>query len=46
VVHGPQESIWVVDEGDFLSTSITQNSTRGQVFRIETVNLTTINRMQ
>ena len=46
VVHGPQESIWVVDEGDFLSTSITQNSTRGQVFRIETINLTTINRMQ
>jgi hypothetical protein len=35
VVRGPQQSIWVIDEGDFLSTSVTQPSTRGKVFRIE-----------
>jgi hypothetical protein len=35
VVRGPLESIWVVDEGDFLSTSIAQPSTRGKVFRVE-----------
>jgi len=35
VVRGPLQSIWVVDEGDFLSTSISQPSTRGKVFRIE-----------
>ena len=35
VLRGPAQSIWVVDEGDFLSTSITQPSTRGRVFRVE-----------
>lgn len=33
VVRGPTNSIWVLDEGDFISS--TQNSTRGKVFRIE-----------
>jgi hypothetical protein len=35
VLRGPQDSIWVVDEGDFLSTSVTQPSTRGKVYRVE-----------
>ena len=35
MVRGPVETVWVVDEGDFLSTSIQQSSTRGKVFRIE-----------
>ncbi|HUS33142.1 MAG TPA: hypothetical protein VMZ53_31790 [Kofleriaceae bacterium] len=35
VLRGPQQSIWVVDEGDFLSTSVTTPSTRGKVFRVE-----------
>jgi len=39
VVHGPSESIWVIDNGDFISTSITQASTRGRVFRIESSDL-------
>lgn len=46
VVRGPQQSIWVIDEGDFLSTSITQPSTRGKVFRVESQNLTIINLLQ
>ena len=33
VVRGPTQSIWVLDDGDFLST--TSASTRGKVFRIE-----------
>lgn len=37
VVRGPSESIWVIDDGDFLATSITQASTRGRVFRVESV---------
>ena len=43
VVRGPLDSIWVVDEGDFLSTSIAQPSTRGKVFRIEPHGLGIIN---
>jgi hypothetical protein len=35
VVRGPLESFWVIDEGDFLSSSINQASTRGRVYRIE-----------
>jgi hypothetical protein len=35
VLKGPTESIWVVDEGDFLSTSIATPSTRGKVYRVE-----------
>lgn len=34
VVRGPTESIWVVDAGDYLSTSGAP-STRGKVFRVE-----------
>ena len=39
VVHGPSESIWIIDDGDFISTSITQASTRGRVFRVESSDL-------
>jgi hypothetical protein len=35
VVTGPTQSIWVIDEGDFLSTSIATPSTRGKVYRVE-----------
>jgi hypothetical protein len=35
VVRGPSESIWVVDDGDVVGDGITQVSTRGRVFRVE-----------
>lgn len=35
VTRGPQQSMWIIDAGDFLSTSITQASTRGRVYRVE-----------
>jgi hypothetical protein len=41
VVRGPTESIWVIDEGDFLSTSIATASTRGKVFRVESQKIST-----
>jgi hypothetical protein len=37
VVRGPTQSIWVIDQGDYLSTSTSLPSTRGQVFRIEPI---------
>jgi hypothetical protein len=43
VVRGPTESFWIIDEGDFLSTSISQASTRGKVFRVEGRALAIIN---
>ena len=43
VVRGPTESIWVIDDGDFLSTDISVPSTRGKVFRIEPQNLNVVN---
>jgi len=43
IVRGPTQSIWVIDEGDFLSTSISQPSTRGKVFRVEPHALSLIN---
>jgi hypothetical protein len=46
VVRGPTESIWILDNGDFLSTNILQASTRGKVFRIESNNLATISLLQ
>ncbi len=46
VVRGPTESIWVIDEGDFLSTSVTQSSTRGRVFRVEPQALGTVNKIE
>jgi hypothetical protein len=46
IVPGPQNSLWVVDEGDFLSTSTSTASTRGKVFRLESVALGEINTLQ
>src|SRR6185436_18926484 len=39
VVKGPTQSIWILDSGDFLSTSPTLASTRGKVFRVEAGNI-------
>ena len=46
VVRGPQESIWVVDEGDYLSTSISTPSTRGKVYRVESRSIGVINLLE
>jgi hypothetical protein len=46
VVRGPSQSIWVIDEGDFLSTSLSLPTTRGKVFRVESQNLGIINVLQ
>jgi hypothetical protein len=43
VVRGPTQSIWVIDEGDYLSTSVSQPSTRGKVFRVEPQSLGSVN---
>jgi hypothetical protein len=40
------DSFWVIDEGDFLSTSLGQASTRGSVMRIESRALNSINLIQ
>jgi hypothetical protein len=42
VVRGPTDSIWVLDNGDFLSNSF-DPSTRGKVFRLESTQLNVIN---
>jgi hypothetical protein len=41
--RGPTNSIWVLDQGDFLSTSLALPSTRGRVFRIEPHALNLVN---
>jgi hypothetical protein len=46
VVRGPLESIWVVDEGDFLSGSLSTPSTRGKVYRVESQALGITNLIQ
>ena len=46
VLRGPQQSIWVVDEGDVLSTDLTTPSTSGKVYRIESSALSTINTVE
>ncbi len=46
VLRGPTESIWVMDEGDFLSGDPSVASTEGKVFRIETIALTIVNIVQ
>jgi hypothetical protein len=35
IVRGPSDSIWVVDDGDFLSTQLGRPSSRGGVFRVD-----------
>ncbi len=46
VVRGPSESIWVIDDGDYISTDVTLPSTEGKLFRIETIALSIINIME
>jgi hypothetical protein len=46
VVRGPTESIWVIDYGDVVSNSFNQASTKGRVFRVESVNISLVNTMQ
>lgn len=46
VLRGPQQSIWIVDEGDYLTESTAVPSTRGKVFRIESSGLSIVNVMQ
>lgn len=46
VLRGPQQSIWIVDEGDFIAESSGAASTRGKVFRVEGFAITIVNTMQ
>jgi hypothetical protein len=46
VIRGPTQSMWIIDEGDFLSTSISQPSTRGKVFRVEGRAINVINLLE
>ena len=46
VVRGPGQSMWIVDEGDYLSTTLGIASTLGKVFRVEAQALTTVNTLQ
>jgi len=40
------DPVWVIDEGDFISTSITTASTLGRVFRVETQAPATVNTLE
>ncbi len=46
VVRGPQDSVWVIDEGDFNESSATLPRTKGRVYRSEVQSLTTVNLLQ
>ncbi|MBX3160733.1 MAG: hypothetical protein KF773_32505 [Deltaproteobacteria bacterium] len=46
VVRGPTNSMWVIDQGDFISTSLGVPSTRGKVFRVEPHALNAVNVVQ
>jgi hypothetical protein len=46
VTRGPSQSIWVIDEGDYLSQSIATPSTRGKVYRVESQSIGTVNLLQ
>jgi hypothetical protein len=46
VTRGPGESIWIMDEGDYISTSFSIDSTRGKVFRIESGALAIVNTLE
>lgn len=46
VVRGPSDSIWIMDDGDVLAVTVTQSSTKGQVYRIEMPTLGTVNVLQ
>lgn len=42
IVRGPSQSLWIVDEGDYLSQTLGVASTLGKVFRLEAQNLGTL----
>ncbi|HEY0191021.1 MAG TPA: hypothetical protein VGC42_07840 [Kofleriaceae bacterium] len=46
IVGGPTGSIWVLDDGDFLSTTLGLASTQGAVYRIESRSLGILNELQ
>lgn len=46
VVEGPTNSIWVLDDGDTVPTTLGAPATRGQVYRIESFNLGVVNLLQ
>jgi hypothetical protein len=46
VLRGPENSIWVIDEGDHVPDSEDGSSLRGEVFRIESWNIGIINIIQ
>lgn len=46
VVRGPEQSIWVIDQGDNVPDASSSLSTRGQVFRLESSNINAINVVQ
>ncbi|MEO7734068.1 MAG: hypothetical protein ABIY55_24100 [Kofleriaceae bacterium] len=46
IVRGPSESMWIMDDGDILAVSVSQSSTKGQVYRVEMQNLNTVNLLQ
>ncbi|HEX4449992.1 MAG TPA: hypothetical protein VH143_03925 [Kofleriaceae bacterium] len=43
VVRGPTESIWVIDQGDYLSQDVDIASTEGKVFRVESQAIGVVN---
>lgn len=46
VVRGPTDSIWVIDDGDFLTTGFNDSPTRGKVYRVESTDTGVFNIMQ
>lgn len=46
IVRGPEDSIWVIDEGDNVPDVLDTSSTRGQVFRVEPFKLSAVNTVQ
>jgi hypothetical protein len=46
VLRGPTGSIWVIDDGDFLSSSLGEVSTQGKVFRVESQYPSVVNALE
>ena len=46
VLPSPGGGIWVLDNGDFLATRVGEVSTKGRVYRVELLNLSTTNVLQ
>ena len=45
-MKGPTNSIWVIDEGDYLSNDVDVASTSGKVFRIESQAIGIVNTLE